>query len=192
MIADLLMPSPNPQSITMKRHQSASSFKMQVKQEYGHTSKSSNGLPRLYISLFLLLSSLGKMLNNSALHPISNKAVLPMVTRIKLGGGIWPTDTALMAIPACQNTENMRKWHLILIKQRYYLRYQRSRRNTVHVSTHGKWKLMCFHRYISQNFMNSISDFRSSYYCKHSQFLGRCISFQQCPWDIERNNEECL
>lgn len=143
MIADLLMPSPNPQSITMKRHQSASSFKMQVKQEYDHTSKSSNGLPRLYISLFLLLSSSGIMLNNSALHPISNKAVLPMVTRIKLGRGIWPTDTALMAIPACQNTENMRKWHLILIKQRYYLRYQRSRKNTVHVSTHmesGSWR----------------------------------------------------
>lgn len=91
MNADWLTPSPNIRSMTkvnMNSYQSASSFKLQVKHEGDRTSKSSNGLPRLYVSFFLLLSSLGKMLNNSALHPISSKAVLPMVTRMKLGGGM--------------------------------------------------------------------------------------------------------
>lgn len=45
------------------------------------------------------------MLNNSALHPISKKPVLPMVTKIKLDGGIWPDVAALIINPNCQETE---------------------------------------------------------------------------------------
>lgn len=69
-----------------------------------HTSKSSNGLPRRYTSFFLLLS-LGKTLNNSALHPMSKIPVLPKVTKIKLDGGIWPDVATLIINPNCQERE---------------------------------------------------------------------------------------
>lgn len=75
-----------------------------VKKSKFHTSKSSNGLPCRYTSFFLLLS-LEKMLNNSALHPTSKKPVLPMVTKIKLDGGIWPDVAALIINPNCQERE---------------------------------------------------------------------------------------
>lgn len=63
-----------------------------------HTSNNSKGLPRLYTSFFLLLSS-AKMLDISALHPISNRAVLPIVTAINLVGGMWPILAALIHMP---------------------------------------------------------------------------------------------
>lgn len=45
------------------------------------------------------------MLKSSALHPISNTAVLPIVTNIKLVGGVWPIVIALMIIPNCSARE---------------------------------------------------------------------------------------
>lgn len=65
-----------------------------------YTSNSSNGLPLLYTSFFLPLS-LGKRMMYNALHPISKKAVLPMVTSTKLVGGGWPIVIDLMIIPNC-------------------------------------------------------------------------------------------
>jgi hypothetical protein len=72
---------------------------MLLRQKESHTSNSSNGLPRRYTSLFLLLS-LGRMLYNIDLHPISKTAVLPIVTNINLYGGKWPDVTALIIIPS--------------------------------------------------------------------------------------------
>ena len=73
---------------------------MILEQKEFHTSNSSNGLPRRYTSSLFLLLSLGRMLYNIALHPISKTAVLPIVTIIKLYGGIWPDVAALIIIPS--------------------------------------------------------------------------------------------
>jgi hypothetical protein len=80
-------------------HHYIKNFNMLLRQKESHTSNSSNGLPRRYTSLFLRLS-LGRMLYNIALHPISKTAVLPIVTIIKLYGGKWPAVTALIIIPS--------------------------------------------------------------------------------------------
>lgn len=74
------------------------------KQTEFHTSNSSNGLPRRYTSLLLLLS-LGRILYSIVLHPTSKTAVLPIVTSIKLYGGKWPDDRDLITIPNCINVQ---------------------------------------------------------------------------------------